>query len=39
MPLAKWPPWNELPPTLPRVQTGPHRSAFVPQHEAKMLEG
>lgn len=34
-----WGPWNELPPTLPRVQAGSHRSAFVPWHGAEMLRG
>lgn len=48
MSLAEWPwvtqpPGNELtptlPPTLPHVQTGPHRSAFVLWCGADMLRG
>lgn len=42
MPLTErswvmWGPWNELLPTLPHVQTSPHRSVFVPWHGAEML--
>lgn len=45
MPLTEWPWCNAAtleqaaPPTLPHIQTGPHRSAFVPQRGDEMLGG